>query len=446
MGETGSIAKYRQQWQDMDPKFKWAMGAVVIAGVILIATKSREREQYRQQDEARKVAQAVQGGGRNGSLLPNDGNNFSALPTTSRNQGLEDLLASLDKARAEAKDAQDHAKGLDDQVKKLNERLVLVETRVPSTGNRIPALAAGTFPDGTASNQPAYENLPAPVDFDKTGNSPAGKDTDRSPFSDAAASPDPSPKAVAPTTMHVWEPEASQARARPKEDAPPLTVPVNSALESVMLTGVNARSNSAGGAASGTILSANNVGAPFVTRIKGNAILPNGWKVSDFNDCFISGTGIAVLSTERANVIANVMSCIDKHGNVFEGTVKAYGVDLDGIQGISGRVVTKQGSLLAKTALAGVASGLGSAFAPTALPSYNQNTQSGDRQGILYPNPNLIAGSALGGGVSEAGRALSKFYLDYAKEMFPVVEVNAGTRVTWILQESVELTPLKKAK
>jgi conjugal transfer pilus assembly protein TraB len=108
-------------------------------------------------------------------------------------------------------------------------------------------------------------------------------------------------------------------------------------------------------------------------------------------------------------------------------------------------VVTKQGSILAKTALAGVASGLGQAFSPSALPSYNQNAQSGDRQGVQYPNPSLIAGSALGGGVNEAGRALSKFYLDYAKEMFPVIEVNAGTRITWILQESVELNPIRKA-
>ena len=107
--------------------------------------------------------------------------------------------------------------------------------------------------------------------------------------------------------------------------------------------------------------------------------------------------------------------------------------------------MTKQGSLLAKTALAGVASGLGTAFAPTALPSYNQNAQSGDRQGVQYPNPGLIAGSALGGGVNEAGRALAKFYLDYAKEMFPVIEVNAGTRVTWILKETVELNLIRKA-
>jgi conjugal transfer pilus assembly protein TraB len=140
------------------------------------------------------------------------------------------------------------------------------------------------------------------------------------------------------------------------------------------------------------------------------------------------------------------MSCIDKQGNVYEAPVKAYGVDVDGIQGISGRVVTKQGALLAKATLAGVASGFGSAFSPTALPSYNQNAQSGDRQGIQYPNANLIAGSALGGGINEASRQVSKFYLDYAKEMFPVVEVNAGTRVTWILQETVELNQTRKAK
>jgi conjugal transfer pilus assembly protein TraB len=232
---------------------------------------------------------------------------------------------------------------------------------------------------------------------------------------------------------------------RAADNTPALTVPINSALESVMLTGINARSNSSGGVASGTILSANNVGAPFVSRLKGSAILPNGWRVSEFNDCFISGTGIAILSSERANVISNVMSCIDKRGNVYEAKIKAYGVDLDGIQGISGRVVSKQGSLLAKTALAGVASGLGGAFSPTPIPGYNQNMQSGDRQGIQYPNPSLIAGSALGGGVNEAGKALAKFYLDYAKEMFPVIEVNAGTRITWILQETVELTQIRKA-
>jgi len=455
MSETGQIAKFKQQWQDMDPKFKWAMGAAVVGCVVIMMGKAKEREQYRLEDQARKTAVAQQVGARNGQSLPNSANNFSALPTTNRNQGLEDLLASLDKARSDAKDAQERSKNLDEQLRRVNERLSQMETRgSASAPGPAPAYGAAAASGGAGSNAggsgAAYENLPPPVDFGQPGanaGANAGSKTgDKSPFSDAGFSPDAQAVQAKPTAMRVWAAEAVPVSSKRKESAAPmLTVPINSALESVMLTGINARSNSAGGGASGTILSANNVGAPFVSRLKGNAILPNGWKISDFNDCFISGTGIAILSSERANVIANVMSCIDKRGNVYEAPIKAYGVDLDGIQGISGRVVTKQGSLLAKTALAGIASGLGNAFTPTALPSYNQNAQSGDRQGIQYPNPNLIAGSALGGGVSEAGRALSKFYLDYAKEMFPVIEVNAGTRITWILQESVELNQMKKA-
>ncbi|WP_371765570.1 TrbI/VirB10 family protein [Massilia sp.] len=450
MSNTGQVAKYKQQWEDMDPKFKWAMGAIVIGGAILMGVRSKERAQDEQEDQARKVAQAtVQANAKNGQALPNSANNFSALPTSNRNQGLEDLMASLQKAREDAKEAQEHSKNVEEQVRKLSERLGQLDTRAPaaasSGGYGTSAYANGAAGGNASGTGPAYENLPPPVDFGQPGTNAPAKPGEKTPFSDAAIPEEPQVQAR-PTAMHVWPAEVKPAAVKRKEDAPQLlTLPINSALESVMLTGINARSNSAGGAASGTILSANNVGAPFVSKIKGNAILPNGWKVSDFNDCFISGTGIAILSSERANVIANVMSCIDKRGNVYEAKVKAYGVDLDGIQGIAGRVVTKQGSLLAKTALAGVASGLGSAFSPTALPSYNQNAQSGDRQGIQYPNPNLIAGSALGGGISEAGRALSRFYLDYAKEMFPVIEVNAGTRITWILQESVELNQMKKA-
>jgi conjugal transfer pilus assembly protein TraB len=441
MSGTGVVAKYKQEWEEMDPKFKWAMGAIVVGGIILLGVKSREHDRYVEEDQARKIARAAaaanaQGGGR----LPNSGNTFSTLPTSNRNQGLEDLLASLDKARADAKDAQDHAKGVDEQLRKLNDRLVQMETRgAPAS----PGAPAGRANSGIVPA--AYENLPPPVDFGQPGSGAAEKGGDKSPFGDAPLPAEARPVHVSRTTMQVWGDEPQPASSVKRQgDAAPLTIPVNSALESVMLTGVNARSNAAGGAANGTVISANHVGTPFVTRVKGNAILPNGWKVSDFSDCFISGTGIAILSSERMNAISNVISCIDKSGGVYEAKIKAYGVDLDGIQGISGRVVTKQGSVLAKTALAGIASGLGQALTPSAIPGYNQNTQSGSRVGIQYPNADLIAGTAVGKGVSDGMGALSRFYLDYAKELFPVIEVNAGTRITWILEDSVELNQIKK--
>jgi conjugal transfer pilus assembly protein TraB len=437
MSDTGVIAKYKQQWQEMDPKFKYAMGAIVVGGAILLVVRSNEHEKIQQEQEAAKAVRAVQTAQAAGEALPNNANNFTALPTTNRNQGLEDLLASLEKAKADASNAQEQAKSMQGKLSQISERLAQFEVR-----NGAP-LQARAVPDGASGGGTPYENLPPPVDFARSGKAPAERRNDTNPFNDPALPAETASMKAAATGMHVWDSQAQPAKS--VADTPPLTIPINAALESVMLTGINARSNSTGGSGSGTILSANNVGAPFVSRLKGSAILPNGWRVSDFNDCFISGTGIAILSSERANVISNVMSCVDKKGNVYEAKIRAYGVDLDGIQGISGKVVTKQGSLLAKTALAGVASGLGSAFTPTPIQGYNQNMQSGDRQGFSLPNPALIGGSALGGGVNEAGKALAKFYLDYAKEMFPVIEVNAGTRITWILQETVELNHIRKA-
>jgi len=443
MSGDGVVARYRQQWQEMDPRFKYAIAAIALCGAILVMVRAQDNERVHRDEQDRKLASAaLKANAESGRGLPNGGNTFSALPASSRNQGLEDLLASLDKARLDARQAQEHSKDLDEQVRRLAERMNQFEGRAGATSYGSAPAAATT--EGT---RPAYENLPPPVDFGQSEGAPGNRSAQGRPSGDPPIPAEPARPEASRIALHVWADEAQPEPVRRAADAaPPLTIPANSAIESVMLSGINARSNSAGGAASGTILSANNVGAPFVTRVKGNAILPNGWKVPDFDDCFISGTGIAILSSERANVISNVISCVDRQGNVYEARIKAYGVDLDGIQGIAGRVVTKQGSLLAKTALAGVASGLGSAFAPTALPSYNQNAKSGDRQGIEYPNPGLIAGSALGGGINEAGRALARFYLDYAKEMFPVIEVNAGTRITWILQETVELNRIRSAK
>jgi conjugal transfer pilus assembly protein TraB len=112
---------------------------------------------------------------------------------------------------------------------------------------------------------------------------------------------------------------------------------------------------------------------------------------------------------------------------------------VDGTLGIAGKVVSKQGALLLQAALTGMASGLGAALAPSAIPAYNSNAVSGSTTGVQYPNPAAVAQTAVGQGINQAASQLSKFYLDYAKETFPVVEVVSGTRVTWVLKETVEL-------
>ena len=437
----GMIDKYKAQWAEMDPKFKFAIGGLVVVGVILTYVQSQRHDRLVKEQEVTEVARkaAMAAAAPTAPGAPRNDYRMTAVPTSVRNQGLEDLVGELQRTTAEAKASREAAANAATLLQKMHERVSQLE-----------AGKIGSITSPGSVDQAAFGNaLPPPVDFSQPGSSSklpgrttAAAGTQGSNGAVDFSLPSGPVEKSAPKSrnrMKIWDEKADEVK-HPAAEAAYRSIPANSALESVMLTGINARSNNAsGGAASGTVVSANNVGSPFVTRVKGNAILPNGWKVGFFDDCFISGTGIAVLSSERANVIANTITCVDKKGAIFEAKIKAYGVDLDGIQGISGRVVTKQGSILAKTALAGVASGLGTALAPTAIPGYNSNQQSGE-QGIQFPSVKLIGQSALGTGVADGAKALSKFYLDYAKEMFPVIEVNAGTRITWILQETVELT------
>jgi conjugal transfer pilus assembly protein TraB len=422
--------KLRQEWSDMDPKFRWVIIGIVVGGVVLLAAKAMQPSRPAAAETAAKPTAMVDADGQ-----PIDPYKSRLLPPSPRNQGLEVVESDV--------------QGLKDEVSRLK---TLVST-LPQPGTQMestralygakamPAVAASApsldapLPGPTSANG-ASAAVP-PVDFGQPGIHKAtdAKPNDNTADSDPGAGAQPEPPKV---EIKVWPADDIKAQAEPTEQGGPV-VPVNSAIEAVMLSGVNARPSGATAGAVGSVISANKVGAPFVTRLKGEAMLPNGWKLADLGDCFLGGSAIAVLSTERANVIADTLSCIGKDGEVWEAPIEAYGLDVDGTLGLAGKVVSKQGSLLMQAALTGMASGLGSALQPSALPSYNSNAQSGSTAGVQYPNLGALTQTAVGEGVNHAAAQLSKFYLEYAKEVFPVVEVTAGTRVTWILTKSVEL-------
>ena len=236
-----------------------------------------------------------------------------------------------------------------------------------------------------------------------------------------------------------------------KSKEPELVIPANSFLEGVLLSGVNARakfgaqssgssSGASGYGAVGGSVSANDVGTPFVTKLKNNAVLPNGWRVSDLGDCFVGGSARGEIPTERALVVAKTISCIGNDGVVWEGEMNAYGVDIDGKNGIAGKLVSKEGRLIRDSVISGMIAGFGSSFSPTAIPAYNSSATGGQTTGAQYPNAGLIAQSSIGQGISQSSQLITRFYLDYANSVFPVVEVNSATHITWVLLKSLTLT------
>jgi len=100
-------------------------------------------------------------------------------------------------------------------------------------------------------------------------------------------------------------------------------------------------------------------------------------------------------------------------------------------------LVSKQGSMLAKSFISGFASGIAQVMTPLAVPQVN--TTGGSTTQFTTPTVSDVVTAGTAKGISESARMLSQFYLDVAKEMFPVVEIDANRRVTIILVNGVEL-------
>lgn len=413
--------KELERWKELDPKKRAFFIVFIIIGVIFLYLNHQKNvaaESAAEKVRLEKVA-AEESGKTTGPKY-----NFSALPQTQRNQGLEDLSLEIQKLRDElssyrqahgnppAAPARDNIGAPPAYAPKavdLNQKLPETATSQAAPAFDVDALEAKT-------------SKGAPAEGAGDVNQPTVRPRAR---------------------MRVWPASEKPAAALSKSNEPKLVIPINSALEAVMLTGINARPSGAIGSTVGSPRSAKTVGAPFVTKIKGDATLPNGWKLDDLGDCLLGGSGIAVLSEERVKTISDTISCIAPNGDVYEAPINAYGVDADGVQGLAGKVVSKQGAILAQAFITQSVSGLGAALTPTVVPGYNSSSSGGTTQ-YQTPDAAMVARTAVGSGISGAASQLSRFYLEFAKETFPVIEVVAATRITWILLETIELKRTKR--
>jgi len=170
-------------------------------------------------------------------------------------------------------------------------------------------------------------------------------------------------------------------------------------------------------------------------RVKSDAILPNHF-THDIKECFVLVSGFGVMSSERAQLRTETYSCIRENGQVLEGKLDGYVVGEDGRVGARGRLVSKQGSLIAKSLAAGVLSGIGQAITPTNVPQLNLNPSSMVQ--TQTTDASTVAQTGVARGLSDASKAAAHFYLEIAREMTPVVEIDAGRKLTIVLIKGVE--------
>lgn len=207
------------------------------------------------------------------------------------------------------------------------------------------------------------------------------------------------------------------------------TIPAGSFVKSILLNGLDAPTSG----------NAKEEPHPVVLRILDNAILPNRFK-ADIKECAVVAGGYGELSSDRAIIRAETLSCVGKDGSIYESEGNSIGfiTGEDGKIGLSGRVVSKQGAILARTMAAGFIEGMGQVFKES---SQTINTTGMGTTSTLDPNKATQIG--IYGGVGEGAKKLSDYYLKLNDQMHPVVEINIGRKCDIIFIKQVVLKKIE---
>ncbi|MBG6083009.1 TraB/VirB10 family protein [Rubrivivax gelatinosus] len=272
----------------------------------------------------------------------------------------------------------------------------------------VSSLQAKQFSAATGSTAPSLNDpLPTPAASEAAASAPEAQRGRRLQVSGEA--------------KPVAKKSTEQGTARPAAYLPPGTM-----MEATLLNGIDAPTNS--------VAQKNPV--PSVMRVKTDAVLPN-YHVYDVKECFVLVSGFGVLSTSRANLRTENISCIREDGRVLEGRLEGYVVGEDGSVGLRGPLVSKQGQLVAQALAAGVLSGWGEALRPSTIPQLSLSTSS--TQLTERATPQTVLESGVARGFSDASKSAGAFYMEMARESTPFVEITAGRKATLVLIRGLEL-------
>lgn len=223
-------------------------------------------------------------------------------------------------------------------------------------------------------------------------------------------------------TIHSHVAAVEEAAEETAAEESEMYLPVGSILTGVFINGLDAPTGNA----------ARRDPFPATLRIQKEAILPNRFR-ADVRECFMMVSGYGDLSSERAYLRGEAISCVREDGGVIEATLDSYAVGEDGKAGVRGRLVSKEGQLIARSLMAGFMEGAAGALNVRQAPSIRIRRESdSDSDKVPVYKQALDADSMQGAVASGAGSALSRiadYYIKMAESIFPVIEVDAGRQI-----------------
>jgi conjugal transfer pilus assembly protein TraB len=177
---------------------------------------------------------------------------------------------------------------------------------------------------------------------------------------------------------------------------------------------------------------------PVLIRVKHDAILPNYYSLQ-IRECFVTAGGYGDMSTERAMMRTERISCVRDDGGVIDAPLDGYIIGEDGKVGMRGRLVMRQGDMLARAAFAGLLSGFAQALEPQGLTGITINADGGSSSPATRYSTGDVMAAGLYGGLSSASEKVADFYLDLVDQMKPTIEVDAGRKATVVVVKGTNL-------
>lgn len=230
-------------------------------------------------------------------------------------------------------------------------------------------------------------------------------------------------------SIYVYKAEnASSASDNASQES--FYIPSGSFVRGVLLTGVDAPTMQVG----------EQEPQPVLLNLNEETILPNRYR-SNMIDCIGIGSARGDLSSERAYIRMVKISCIEEGSErkVVDTEIQGWIMGEDGKTGLRGRLVSKQGSILAKALIAGFAQGVADAFTETA-----QDVSVTPEGSVSTIDPDNAFQAAGFEGVGTAMEKLADFYMNMAESMFPVIEIGAGRSVTMVVKDGKEFVFMDK--
>lgn len=202
-------------------------------------------------------------------------------------------------------------------------------------------------------------------------------------------------------------------------------VPAGSFVEGILLGGVDAHAS----------VTAQSDPHPVLIRVLNDGIMPNN-RNSQLNHCHIVGAAYGDISSERAYIRLERMSC-EQNGFFTDYPVFGYVTGADGKDGIRGKVVIRDQAVVTRAFMGGFLSGLSDTV------SQGLTTQSISPLGSVETIKN---GDALAyGGASGVGNAMelyARYNIKRAEQYQPVIEIPAGTQINVVFNRGFYLDGL----